>query len=180
MARPLAFFLLLAGGVAADLWTKSEAFARVPEFTSHVVSEELFEIEPTRNPGAMWSLFQDVPSWLWVIIRGSISIGLFVYYWRTRSMLPMWVHLAFAGVLAGALGNLHDNAFAEGGKVRDFIVVWIGSYKWPTFNVADSLICVGAFLLLIHFIRLEEPNGTTEKTSQGSGDSDRDVGGAEA
>lgn len=157
MARPLAFTLLLIGGVAADLWTKSEAFERVPEYEAHVVYEGLFEIEPTRNPGAMWSLFQDVPAWLWIVIRGGISLGLFVYYWRHRHGLALWVHLAFAGVLSGALGNLHDNAFAEGGKVRDFIVVWIGTYKWPTFNIADSLICVGALLLLIHFLRLEEP-----------------------
>jgi len=158
MVRPLVFILLVAGGVAADLWTKNDAFARVPEHTAHVVIEGYVEIEPTRNPGAMWSLFQDVPAWLWIIIRGSISLGLLIYFLRVRETLAAWVQLAFGSVLAGALGNLHDNAFAEGGKVRDFIVVWIGSYKWPTFNIADALICVGAFLLLIHFMRLEDPS----------------------
>lgn len=110
----------------------------------------------------MWSLFQDVPPWLWIVIRGSIALGLLIYFLRLRATLALWVQMAFAAVLAGAVGNLHDNAFAPGGKVRDFIVVWIGTYKWPTFNIADALICVGAFLLLIHFLRLEEPAKDTK------------------
>ena len=77
--------------------------------------------------------------------------------------MGLWLQLASARVLAGAVGNLHDNAFAEGGIVRDFIVMWIGSYKWPTYNVADSLICVGAIHLLIYFFRLEEPEKVRSK-----------------
>lgn len=167
MLRPLLFLLVLTGGVAADLWTKAAAFESVPERTTHVVSEGLLAIEPTRNSGAMWSLFQDVPAWVWVLIRGTIALGLLLYYLRHRREMGLWVHVAFAGVLAGAVGNLHDNVFAEGGMVRDFIVMWIGSYKWPSYNVADSLICVGAILLLIHFLRLEEPSKADKKTKAG-------------
>lgn len=164
MLRPLLFLLVLSGGVAADLWTKHLAFDAVPERSTHVVLEGLFEIEPTRNPGAMWSVFQDVPPSMWILIRGTIALGLLVYYLRNRRRMRLWVHLAFAAVLAGALGNLHDNAFAQQGMVRDFIVMWIGTYKWPTYNIADSLICVGAFLLLIYFLRLEEPAKADKKT----------------
>ena len=164
MLRPLLFLLVLTGGVTADLWSKAAAFESVPERTTYVVSEGLLAIEPTRNPGAMWSLFQEVPAWLWILIRGTIALGLFLYYLRHRRGMGLWVELAFAGVLAGAVGNLHDNAFAEGGMVRDFIVMWIGSYKWPTYNIADSLICVGAILLMIHFLRLEEPDKGRAKT----------------
>ena len=153
MARSVLFLLILTGGVAADLWTKTLAFERVPEGTTHVVADGLFEIEPTRNPGAMWSLLQEVPATMWVIIRGAISLGLFVYFLRQRRHLGVWTHLAFGAVLAGALGNLHVNIWAFGGMVRDFIVMYIGTYKWPTYNVADSLICVGAILLLFHFLR---------------------------
>ena len=163
MLRPLFFLLVLIGGVAADLWTKAAAFDSVPEHTSHVISEGLLAIEPTRNPGAMWSLFQDVPAWVWILIRGTIALGLLLYYLRHRREMGLWVQLAFAGVLAGAVGNLHDNAFAKGGMVRDFIVMWIGSYKWPSYNVADSLICIGAILLLIYFLRLEDPAKTGKK-----------------
>jgi signal peptidase II len=60
-------------------------------------------------------------------------------------------------VLSGALGNLYDNLFLDDphdahpfGKVRDFIDVYFAAFDWhfPTFNVADSCITVGAILLL--------------------------------
>jgi signal peptidase II len=53
------------------------------------------------------------------------------------------VHVAFALVLAGALGNLIDRA--AHGYVVDFIHV----ARWPVFNVADIAVCVGAGLLLL-------------------------------
>ena len=61
-------------------------------------------------------------------------------------------------ILSGALGNLYDNLFMEPddpnrpfGPVRDFIDVYFTAWKWhfPTFNVADSCISVGAVLLLL-------------------------------
>jgi signal peptidase II len=52
---------------------------------------------------------------------------------------------ACALLLAGIFGNLTDRARL--GYVIDFIVVHLGPYQWPTFNVADASICVGALLL---------------------------------
>ena len=53
------------------------------------------------------------------------------------------------GLFAGGIaGNLYDRLFHEG-AVRDFIDVYVGTYHWPTFNVADSLLCTAVGLLLI-------------------------------
>ena len=174
MARPWTFLLILAAGVVADLWTKDAAFEAVPLGTRHEVIADQVYIAPTRNPGAMWSNFQDVPAWLWVVIRGSIALGLLIYYIR-NCRVAVWVHLAFAFVLAGAVGNLHDNMFAEQGEVRDFILVYVPMYGWwPTFNIADSMICVGAILLLWHFLRLESPG--SKRSKAGDGDASPKVG----
>jgi signal peptidase II len=54
-------------------------------------------------------------------------------------------------MLGGAAGNLYDRIFR--GSVTDFLQVFIGSYEWPSFNVADSAISVGAVLLLVSFWR---------------------------
>jgi len=53
-------------------------------------------------------------------------------------------------VLGGALGNLYDRVLF--GRVTDFLQVFLGSYEWPSFNVADSAICVGATLLAIDML----------------------------
>ena len=61
---------------------------------------------------------------------------------------------ACALLLAGILGNLTDRARL--GYVIDFISVHAGSYHWPTFNVADASISIGALLLAYDLIFLKE------------------------
>ena len=59
--------------------------------------------------------------------------------------------LALALILAGAVGNLIDRV--RFGEVVDFLDVYIGTYHWPAFNVADSAITVGAILLAMILLR---------------------------
>ena len=58
-------------------------------------------------------------------------------------------------ILGGALGNLWDRVL--NGKVVDFLLVYIGSYQWPAFNVADSAIVVGAGLLVYEILFVKAP-----------------------
>ena len=79
-------------------------------------------------------------------------------------------------ILSGALGNLYDNLFqpipaAEGrpfGPVRDFIDVYFGIWDWhfPTFNVADSCISVGAVLLILSGFGAEAEEEETQALSE--------------
>ena len=57
----------------------------------------------------------------------------------------------YALLFAGIVGNLIDRI--QTGRVVDFIDVYVGSYHWPTFNVADSAITVGVILLLLSGFR---------------------------
>ena len=50
-------------------------------------------------------------------------------------------------ILGGAIGNLIDRLYL--GKVIDYIQVWLGSYPWPAFNIADAAISVGIVLLIV-------------------------------
>jgi len=64
-------------------------------------------------------------------------------------------------ILGGALGNLWDRLLS--GRVVDFLLVYIGSYQWPAFNVADSAIVVGAGLLVFEILFTRAPGA--EKTA---------------
>ncbi len=68
------------------------------------------------------------------------------------------IHIALGLFTGGILGNLYDRIFNDG-MVRDFIDVYIGNKHWPTFNVADGLLCIGVGLLIISTF-------VTEKSSQ--------------
>jgi signal peptidase II len=112
-----------------------------------------------------------------VLVLGRVAaVGLLAWLlWRSngRPRLALW---AMVLVLAGALGNLIDNlglgCREEGhpfGLVRDFIDVWFRSEAWgwdwhfPTFNVADSCITVGAVLwVLSGFVHRAEPEPAPE------------------
>jgi signal peptidase II len=147
----LAFLAIVAIGLAADLWTKDAAFAAIERNRGEiVVVEGFFHLYPMRNPGMAWSLLQGVDRRVWIVVRGILSIVLIAVYW-TRPRMPWWANVAFAFVVAGALGNLYDNAFAKDGRVRDFILLIFGGWRFPVFNIADSMITIGAPLLLLFF-----------------------------
>ena len=70
---------------------------------------------------------------------------------------------ALALVLGGAVGNLIDRATTGG--VTDFLAVYIGDFRWPDFNVADSAISIGIALLLLDAFRA--PSAPPEAPLQG-------------
>jgi signal peptidase II len=113
-----------------------------------------FSIVHWENPGAAFSMLADSASaWrgpLLVGISVTVMVVIAVMLWRPRRTGPPvspLMRTALALVLGGALGNLWDRAFR--GTVTDFLLFIFGSYEFPAFNVADSMISIGAGLLLI-------------------------------
>lgn len=105
------------------------------------------------NPGAAFSFLADQGGWQrWLFTGISIGISLMLVVWLKR--LPreqMWLPAALTLILGGAIGNLFDRVVY--GHVIDFISVhWERSY-FPAFNLADSAITVGAFMMGIDVIR---------------------------
>ncbi len=100
------------------------------------------------NTGAAFGFLRDAGDWSrWAFfVFGSVmSIILMVAIRRTSSSKHGQL-LAFSFILGGAIGNLIDRIFL--GHVVDFIEVYYRSFYWPVFNLADSAICLGAFVLL--------------------------------
>ena len=101
----------------------------------------------TENPGIAFGHLQEGGAfgrWFFVVLAVAAAIAVFYYFLRTPRNDDR-VLGACSLLLAGILGNLTDRARL--GYVIDFIVVHAGSYHWPTFNVADASITMGAVLL---------------------------------
>jgi signal peptidase II len=141
-------------GAGFDIAAKSWAFGVVPEHSSTPIEvvPGFFYIQHAENPGAMWSLLQDLGRWVWVVIRGGVALALSLLWLRQHPRV-WWANAGFILVLSGALGNLYDNLFWTEGRVRDFLALIFWNWRFPVFNVADSMICVGAPLLLLYFYR---------------------------
>ena len=82
--------------------------------------------------------------WFFVILAGAAAIAVLFYFFRTPRNDDRLLG-ASALLLAGILGNLTDRIRL--GFVIDFILLHAGQYNWPTFNVADASITIGALLL---------------------------------
>ena len=76
-------------------------------------------------------------------------IAVFALYARSSAKNELFYPLAL--LIGGALGNFIDRVFR--GCVVDFFDLYWKSYHWPAFNFADAAICIGIFLLIIHFFK---------------------------
>ena len=108
-----------------------------------------FEWFLSYNKGAAFSFLADAGGWqrwFFMIIALTISVVLVVWIKKLNSA-EKFSAIALSLILGGAIGNVIDRIFL--GYVIDFIQVWLGSYPWPAFNIADSAIFVGAILLIL-------------------------------
>ncbi len=102
------------------------------------------------NLGAAFSFLSDASGWqrwFFVALAGSVSAVIAVWLWRLRSARQTVLSAGLALVLGGAIGNVVDRIRL--GHVIDFIQVLIYGWPFPSFNVADSAITVGAALLIV-------------------------------
>lgn len=106
----------------------------------------------TVNPGIAFGQLQEGGSfgrWFFVVLAGAAAAAVLYYFLRTPRNDDRILG-ACALLLAGIAGNLTDRVRL--GYVIDFIVVHAGSWHWPTFNVADASISLGALLLAYDLI----------------------------
>ncbi|MGH9444815.1 MAG: signal peptidase II [Terriglobia bacterium] len=139
-----------------DQLTKSVVEQSIPLHTVFPVIPHFFNLTDTRNPGAAFGLFSDsVSPWRTAVLI-AISVLLLAVVigviWRSRAM--RWeAGVALALIIGGAASNLTDRI--RHGRVTDFLDFHFYSFHWFTFNLADSAIVVGAFLLVIHLLASE-------------------------
>ena len=118
------------------------------------VIQGLFSITYVRNPGAAFGFLADASPLFRSIFFVAVTILAIIlvvhYIWKSKAEEP-FLTFALSLILSGAVGNLIDRVRL--GEVIDFLDVYIGSYHWPAFNVADSAISVGAVIVFIEITR---------------------------
>lgn len=150
----LIFWSIMIGGLALDLWTKEAVFNWLKPHESFPVIDGFLRIITAENNGAAFNLFAGKPYFLAIISIIAI-VGIIIIFLFSGGMHKL-IHIALGLFAAGVCGNLYDRLFKDG-FVRDFIDVYWDTYHWPTFNVADSLLCIGVGLLIITTFLTEKP-----------------------
>ncbi len=113
----------------------------------------IFNLTLVYNKGAAFSFFNNAAGWQNVAL-GSLAfiVSIIILCWLYKlSARDRWVNIALCLILSGALGNAWDRVLY--GYVIDFFDFHLGDWHFAIFNTADSAICVGAAMLLFHWIR---------------------------
>lgn len=135
--------------VIADQLSKWAIIEWVPLYDK-VPINSFINLTHQRNLGAAFSFLANAGGWqrwFFVVLSTGVSAFIVVWLWRIRGEGQSVLAAGLALVLGGAVGNLIDRLMY--GHVTDFIQVWFGSWAFPSFNIADAGISVGAALLII-------------------------------
>lgn len=130
-----------------DQATKLAVIQYIDEYTRIAVMP-FFNLTHVHNPGAAFSFLGDADGWQrWFFTAIAFAVsGLLIYWLRKNKVTQVMQNISFALILGGAIGNVIDRLAY--GHVIDFLDMYVGSYHWPAFNIADSAICIGAVLLI--------------------------------
>ena len=158
-------YLLAAFGIyLADQASKAWAVKTLRFGEDRVLIRGFLQLIYTENPGIAFGQLQEGGSfgrWFFVVLASLAAVAVFYYFLRTPRNDDR-VLGACALLLAGILGNLTDRVRL--GFVVDFIVLHAGDYHWPTFNIADASITIGALLLAydLVFSHRKQPVATSQ------------------
>lgn len=157
----LAWLWLAAIMLVIDQVTKYWTVQSLNLYESYEILS-FFNFTYARNYGAAFSFLGDAGGWQKYLFSGiafAVS-GYLIYSLKQNSNKKVWTNIAFALVLSGALGNVIDRiAF---GYVVDFLDFDLGFYRWPTFNVADICIFIGAAMIILESFFVEDDSAKKE------------------
>ena len=178
LSRYVLFFSLALAGCAADLVSKELIFRwrGLPGQRSIVwLVEGYVGIETSLNTGALFGMGSGGSVYFALLSIGA-AVGVLIWLFVLRAARDGLLTAALGCISGGILGNLYDRlglglasmqplpavmqnrGFEH--AVRDWILCcWnFKEYTWPNFNIADSLLVCGAFLLMWHALFWREPN----------------------
>lgn len=153
----LRWLWLSALAVVLDQISKLAVVAKLAPYQDVIPLTGFFNLVHVHNTGAAFSLLADQPGWQRFFFLGIAliaSVVIFVLLKKTHDR-PLYA-AALALILGGALGNVIDRIAY--GYVIDFLDVYLGTWHWPAFNVADAAITLGAAgLIFDSFKKAENP-----------------------
>ena len=141
------FWTLGGSVVLLDVFTKILAVANLSRISRPILGDWL-TLQLVYNPGAAFGInVGQYSRWVFfgLAVIALVVLGSMVRHTKPTDRLRL---AALALVCGGAVGNLIDRVRSARGVV-DFIDVGIGVHRWPTFNVADMAVTVGAVVLAI-------------------------------
>ena len=125
----------------------------LPLFRSLSVIPGFFNLTHIHNRGAIFGFLSQSRSQAvhyLLMLASLVALSLVVYYFFKTPPEEKFLEISLALILTGALGNLADRVFR--GYVIDFLDFYLKKWHWPSFNVADASVSIGALFLIFILI----------------------------
>lgn len=162
--RRILFLFIIVAVLLLDQATKSLAVLWFEKNLPVYDPDSILSLIIVKNTGAAFGIFKDMPFISNVFVVLSLVALSAVFYFRKSVFRgPFYFTLGISLFAGGTLGNMFDRI--RNGYVVDFIDINIPDIninafnifleRWPAFNVADSCICIGTFLILVYLWRYE-------------------------
>jgi signal peptidase II len=137
---------------ALDQLTKWLVRQNIPFGAEIPVIPGFFSLVHASNTGAAFSLFTGNNFFFVGLAVAALAVVIFLLLRDSRApkaqqRLNNITKISFGLLASGILGNLTDRILR--GAVTDFLHFYLYEYSWPSFNVADSCICIAAGLLIL-------------------------------
>ncbi len=158
MNRRLFYFLFILILLIADQLTKAIVAQKISFLSRKSIIPGFFNLTHIRNRGAIFGFFSQSESQFLYILLMLVSLtalGLVIFYFFKTPTSERFMIISLSFIMAGALGNLIDRIFR--GYVIDFLDFYVKKWHWPSFNVADASITIGAFCLIFVFFFKRRP-----------------------
>lgn len=170
--RYITFFSIAVVGCLVDLATKNWIFNQpgMSEGRTWWIWQDVFGFKTDTNTGMLFGMGRGLTP-VFAALSIAAAVGILVWLFYAGAARDRLLCVALACVTAGILGNLYDRLGLHGLRtgsdeplyaVRDWILVMIGRWPWPAFNIADSLLVCGAAMLVWHAFATKRERGETK------------------
>ena len=130
--------------LALDQVTKFAAASSLSLQQRFTIIPGFFHLTYIENRGAAWSMLEG-KMWFFYIVT-VIALVAMVLFYRNQEPSNVWIQIALVLMMSGTVGNFIDRLCLH--YVRDFLDFIILGYDFPVFNIADSALCIGVFLII--------------------------------
>lgn len=142
---------------AFDQWSKFYVFNLFTETGRNVIEIlPFFNLSKVYNYGVSFGMFSHIAYGRLILSFIALAIVIMLCFWLFRTT-KFYMAIAMGMVIGGAVGNVIDRF--RFGAVADFLDFHVGGYHWPAFNIADSAVFIGVFILFIDSFLSKEDKG---------------------
>lgn len=154
--------VLAITALGLDIITKIMAVDYLGHYRSIDFLGGFLRLELTYNQGGVFGIMQGYQSFFLIVSIAVLAVMVAYYFYENN--MPALFRYSMALIIGGALGNIIDRLIPARPGVVDFISMGVdGIYRWPTYNIADSVIVTGAIFLVIVVFREEKKRIAIEK-----------------